>query len=673
MEESKFEAPQLRLFSETLFALLKCFSFPIADSNGEELLSYLSTLCDIQITAIHKQHYETDNSAFLPLLRSINHLLLRISINYGEFCRLTTSKLHTYLLKRYELSRNERTKDEIIIFFRIQMRIFLDLNGQPMSFICESKPSDIMSENSLEGQNEFMRIYEKIIQKYWESPDRHLQSSSRRPQVSLYDSVSLPSRVLSLLDLGADLIFRLTKYNQNRTEVTPSVSHVSDSHNNDINDETTDMSISGKRKASVLSLPPIKRRRIQFSAELWGPILSVLESIHMKTTSIEVTDRFRILHLLHLLTITMRKYPFIFDISLRSRLQDNLLGLLLSIKDNAEIETWALYCLAALASSSKEFLKSTTISEEDKDNLSQNWKRIWSISTNRINTSVSEAALRLMTSMMEVGVIDTQDIHQDELWKIPLFESHSYSNPIQFDRKVYLSALHFVSTFLSKFTLVNITSGSQSTASLAPTEVEELGSSQIQMLSGPKTTRERLLEWVVTAFHIYASQPRIKISTLETSDQPHENENEISRMGDVILVCRTLLACVRQGPPKMSPLPLPPQPASSLGFLPLDLAKRFYSLTFSHTVDLNAHERLSVRELRTIEVDLETLENSRMVSLTSQLCCNESETNQTTINHFSMSLRTHLVIILESYLTNQVKFSLLFSLFSFLSLFMKFV
>jgi len=70
----------------------------------------------------------------LPLYSALNHILLSCAVDMGHVVRAIGAELHEHLLFRLRtVSTDEQLKDQIVIFFRLQLRLQVSFTGEILS------------------------------------------------------------------------------------------------------------------------------------------------------------------------------------------------------------------------------------------------------------------------------------------------------------------------------------------------------------------------------------------------------------------------------------------------------------------------------------------------------------------------------------------------------------
>ena len=634
--------PNAKQSGKILRALTSCLPLPSSDLRVDEnRLEMLVWFCE----AFKNYEIESDSYILSSILISINNLLLELGINNCDGSRKMTLRLQDQLLRRFIPTRNEHMKEEMVLFFRIQMKLFLSETGGIMAIAPpEADQPEVVERGFLE------KLFERVLKRYWESPDHQLQSAHGN-RVIPHNTFSLSKKSLSLLDLGADILFRINRFAPSShpdgcSSFSVSTSPVSESHKK-----------SGNKRLSEGPLshgPPSKRSRREFSREtIWIPLTKQIESfVSVDSPSISEAHSHRLTHTMHLFVVTLRKYPSILSRSQHHDFLEKFVEVLQIGSDRFELETWTMLCLLELASSSSQ--KTTQTSQTSFLDSASLWRRLWFLVCRRLSqkSQVTEVALRLMKEMVDRGLVETQDLCQDEIWKHSLFDPNSTSLE-SFERHSYCAAVKFVFSFLSHFQL------QATNVSLHDSGMGGDADSNQSLIS----TRERLLRWLLSSFRASSCPAKLKISTLERIDADSHQKvfGFASRLEEASWVASTLLGCVRGGT-----LHLYTAPSSSLireHILPQSISSQLSGLISELSLSF---ENRTQAELEGVEKRLQYLVDNRTAFLSSSdTKPSSSLPRETSTNQVPPKLKSALLLSTSTLLSGQVLFFLFFLFFSF--------
>tara|TARA_R110002050_G_scaffold37176_2_gene92425 strand:+ start:76 stop:657 length:582 start_codon:yes stop_codon:yes gene_type:complete len=183
----------LRMNGEVLYHALQSYPVPgIKPATAHKVMRFsLFSLC----TTILSFNTDVEQSSLLPLLRSLNDVLRRVAENDSELCRVVTGLLQDNLLMRYESSRNERVKDEIILLLRLQLSLHISSTGRllPLYATCDisdtekplAKPYTTLNERTF-----LSKMCNIISGKYWS--EHHISGTRQeKEEVLIISRLSL--------------------------------------------------------------------------------------------------------------------------------------------------------------------------------------------------------------------------------------------------------------------------------------------------------------------------------------------------------------------------------------------------------------------------------------------------------------------------------------------------
>ena len=627
--------------SKILRALTVCLPLPSANLGVDEnRWVMLESFCE----AYENYEIETDSHTLSSILVSINNLLLQLAINNCDGCRKVTLRLQDQLLRRFFATRNEHIKEEIVLFFRIQMRVFL---SGTKSFVMPIAPHDVEKAEVAERLL-LEKLYERVLLRYWETPDHHLQSAHGN-RVIPHNTFSLSIKSLSLLDLGADILFRINRFSDGESKAqSPKKAGLGPESSRHL---PPSPSLEGLRKAgkkrlsdsAFMHAPRPKRCRKEVSREtIWSPLTDQMDSF-LSIDSLSEVEYHRLTHTMHLFVVALRKYPSILTRSQRHEFLEKFVEVLQVGSDRFELETWTMLCLLELASSSvPQKLSRGTISFLD---LSPLWRRVWFLVCRRLSqkSQVTEAAFRLMKAMIDQRLVESQDLCQDEIWKHSLFDPIS-SSLESFERHSYCAAVKFVFSFLSHFQLQATNVGLHDSS---------LGNGDADPGQNSTSARERLLRWLLSSFRASSSPAKLKISTLGSNEDDHRKVFGFSsRLEEVSWVASTLLGCIRSGIPHL--YTSPPPPLAREYILARPISDQISGVLSEQSLSFERNDRAE-RELEDVEKSLHFVVENRTAFLSSPGSQSPpTRPRETSANQVPPKLKTALLSCLSTLLSSQV-------------------
>ena len=622
--------PNAKQSGNILRALTSCLPLMSSDLRVDEnRFDMLVWFCE----AFENYEIESDSYNLSSILVSINNLLLDLSMSNCEGCRKVTLRLQDQLLRRFISARNEHMREEMVLFFRIQMRLFLSGTGDVMNIA----PQDSEKPEAVE-QALLEKLFERVLKRYWESPDHQLHSAHGN-RVIPHNTFSLSAKSLSILDLGADILFRINRFES----VSPSLQHGLSLPATSVSEGYQKAGNKRLSEGSFSHAPPSKRSRREVSREtIWVPLMKQIELfVSVDSPSISEAHSHRITHTMHLFVITLRKYPSILSRSQHRNFLEKFVEVLQIGSDRFELETWTMLCLLELASSSAPPKTTQRTPSLDSTPL---WRRLWFLVCRRLSqkSQVTEAALRLMKEMVDRGLVEAQDLCQDEIWKQSLFDPNSTSLE-SFERHSYCAAVKFVFSFLSHFELQATNLNLHDSGMGGDAD------------SNQNSTRERLLRWLLSSFRASSCPAKLKISTLERIDSDSHQKvfGFASRLEEASWVASTLLGCARGGTPHLYTAPSSPLVREYI--LPQSISSQI-STVISET-NLSFENNRSQRELEGVEKRLEYVVENRTAFLSSpETKSSASLPRESSTNQVPQKLKSVLLSCTSTLLSGQVLF-----------------